>query len=303
MFPGEPFRSGEETSEALARASVSFRSVPWLRRAVVAALAALTHEGRWRLHDAAAAATVYDYAHEVLESLTIEEYQYPAPQSFDLYAITTSANQTVTITGLRSSAGAFEVNFGDLYAQTYPAGYTGTISRTYAAPGVYRVRVTAPLTSIYYFVAGEEALVIPPGTIGAFTGLTVLQLDNMSNAFVGSGEIAGKTDLSFLWLRNVPGVAFVTGFQQMTALSYLRYTNALTSAQVSATLAAVYGAFPRRTVTGGDILLAGTNAAPGGVYANVCPPTTGQQYRYQLLNDGCAVAPSAAHRWTSVAVT
>ena len=83
-------------------------------------------------------------------------------------------------------------------------------------------------------------------------------------------------------------------------LTTLRFENSLTQAQVDAVLAALYLAFPTRTGNNGTIdLLGGGNAAPTGVSPGgaECPPTTGWNTAYELVNDSCGV--SAKH-WASV---
>jgi len=83
-------------------------------------------------------------------------------------------------------------------------------------------------------------------------------------------------------------------------LTTLRFENSLTQPQVDAVLAALYLAFPTRTGTNGTIDLAGGgNAAPTGASPGSaeCPPTTGWNTAYELVNDSCGV--SAKH-WASV---
>ena len=56
--------------------------------------------------------------------------------------------------------------------------------------------------------------------------------------------------------------------------------------------------FAARTVIGGTLTMAGTNAAPDGTLAAECPPTHGKNAAYELVNDSCGVNPT--HKWTSV---
>ena len=78
--------------------------------------------------------------------------------------------------------------------------------------------------------------------------------------------------------------------------------NALTQAQVDAVLLGLYTAAQSRTVTGGSMNLSGSNAAPSGVYAAECPPTTGKAAAYELLTDSCGVI-DPSETWTSITVT
>lgn len=73
---------------------------------------------------------------------------------------------------------------------------------------------------------------------------------------------------------------------------------ALTQAQVDQILADLYTAFATRTVSGGLLELHGDNAAPSGIYQAQCPPTTGKEYKYELLNDSCAINPTK--KWTTI---
>ena len=47
-----------------------------------------------------------------------------------------------------------------------------------------------------------------------------------------------------------------------------------------------------RTATGGTLNVAGSNAAPSGVLQAACPPTTGKEAAYELVNDTCNVIPA-----------
>jgi len=65
-------------------------------------------------------------------------------------------------------------------------------------------------------------------------------------------------------------------------------TMGLTQAEVDAILLGFYDAFPLKTNTGGTINLNGAgNEAPSGTYTAQCPPTTGKNAAYELLNDSC----------------
>ena len=75
--------------------------------------------------------------------------------------------------------------------------------------------------------------------------------------------------------------------------------NSLAQASVDQILADFYTAFATRTAGGGSITLNGTgNAAPSGTFQAMCPPTTGQERAYELLNDSCSVNPTK--KWATV---
>ncbi len=82
------------------------------------------------------------------------------------------------------------------------------------------------------------------------------------------------------------------GFETCPSLSWVYISNSLTQEQVDTILRTLYEQMPHRTVSGGNIWLAGTSAAPSGVYQAACPPTTGKEYAYQLINDTCNTSPN-----------
>ncbi len=77
--------------------------------------------------------------------------------------------------------------------------------------------------------------------------------------------------------------------------------NALTQAKVDAVLEGFYGAFASRTVSNGTINVGGTNAAPSGTYQAMCPPTSGKERAYELVNDSCGINPTK--KWLTVTIT
>jgi len=82
------------------------------------------------------------------------------------------------------------------------------------------------------------------------------------------------------------------------ACNTIRVEAALTQTEVNDILLGLYAGFATKTVTGGTIdLLGQSNAAPSGVLQAQCPPTTGYEAAYELVNDSCGV--STKH-WVSV---
>ena len=161
-------------------------------------------------------------------------------------------------------------------------------------------------------------------------GLTALQIFNCDNITWNVGSVAGANmptlitslSLSFssgiTWAigsvagANIPPdcVSLTVAANAATTvdpstvfpatLTTLRIENSLSQAQVDLVLAKLYAAFPTRTGTNGTVDLLGTsNAAPTGVSpgAAECPPTTGWNTAYELVNDSCGV--SSKH-WASV---
>jgi len=77
-------------------------------------------------------------------------------------------------------------------------------------------------------------------------------------------------------------------------------TMGLTQSEVDAILLGFWDAFPSKTNAGGTINLNGSgNAAPSGTYAAQCPPTTGKNAAYELINDSCGVS---SNHWATINV-
>ncbi len=73
-------------------------------------------------------------------------------------------------------------------------------------------------------------------------------------------------------------------------LHYYSLVPVVTGGELDTLLAAIYAAradFPETDLDEGKGILeiAGTNAAPGGIYRDAVPPTTGKEYIYKLVND------------------
>lgn len=301
-MPLDPvFYSTGETTDAEQSASVLFRDVPWLRRAIVAALLQITRSEYWQVTNEAQRALVEDYANEVFESLTFDPAPPPA-EYFEIGAVTTAQAQTVTITGLRTTAGAYTISWGDNWTDSYPAGYTGSPSHQYTAAGVYEIIINTPPAAVTWLVLTDAKLIVGVGTIAMLTALQVLQIDGTPYAFVAAGELTNADSLSYLYINNAANVGRFTTLQSKHALSFVRYTNAMTTNQVVSMLYDLYGQSHTKTPAGGTINLAGTNAAAGGTYQSACPPTTGQEYRYQLINGTCGTFMDASKRWATVLV-
>jgi len=105
-----------------------------------------------------------------------------------------------------------------------------------------------------------------------------------------SGDISGWTlsnSLTHLHLlnTNVSGTPDISG---NTAMQQYYYHNCnLTQANVDAVLLGVYNRRMAFTFATPTLLIHGTNAAPSGVYGAMCPPTTGKEYAFELVNDSC----------------
>ena len=137
------------------------------------------------------------------------------------------------------------------------------------------------------------------------SGITYLNLQTLANLTWDVGSVAGANMPANATSVTIMGTGTVTIEATdilpapMTAFCF---ENNLNQAAVDAVLAALYLAFPTRTGTAGTIDLLGTgNAAPTGVSPGSaeCPPTTGWNTAYELVNDSCGVS---ANHWASVSL-
>ena len=69
---------------------------------------------------------------------------------------------------------------------------------------------------------------------------------------------------------------------------------ALDQTEVDAVLLGIYDGFPSRVANAGTLNVAGdggsANATPSGILQAQCPPTTGKEAAYELVNDSCGVS-------------
>ena len=134
-------------------------------------------------------------------------------------------------------------------------------------------------------------------------GITALRMVTLAGLTWNVGSVAGANmpaNCTSMELVSCGTVTIDAADVFPKPLTTLRFENGLTQPQVDAVLAALYLAFPTRTGTNGTVDLAGGgNAAPTGVSPGgaECPPTTGWNTAYELVNDSCGV--SAKH-WASV---
>ena len=135
--------------------------------------------------------------------------------------------------------------------------------------------------------------------------IIVLNLNTLANLTWNVGSVAGANMPANCTLIEIVSCVTVTIEATDTLpapLTSFRFENNLSQAAVDAVLAALYLAFPTRTGTGGTIDLLGTgNAAPSGASPGSpeCPPTTGWNTAYELVNDSCGVS---ANHWASVSL-
>ena len=238
-------------------------------------------------------------------------------QTYTLQAVGVNALQTCVVDW--GDGGATENWTGDaLRSHVYAAANTYTVTVTNAAE-IWKIDMRDAKTSWTVSNAAPMPANITSLTLYALTGLT-WDVGSVAGANMPA-NITGLTLYALTGLTwdvgSVAGANMPANCTSMTLISCgtvtidaadvfpkplttLRFENSLTQAQVDAVLAALYLAFPTRTGTNGTIDLAGGgNAAPTGVSpgAGECPPTTGWNTAYELVNDSCGV--SSKH-WASV---
>lgn len=194
-----------------------------------------------------------------------------------LTVTTTTSPQTVTLQRITPTGGDCVVSWGDGNTTTITDGNTATTTHQYATAGTYQANISAPQLITY--------LDLRDATIG-----------------FGAGEIGALTNLTSLYLYSLANCAAQTGLANLLKLTTLRYENNLTQAQMDSVAAQLYAAFPTRTGINGTIdLLGGGNAAPSGVSPGgaECPPTTGYNTFYELVNDSCGVS---SNHWASASL-
>ena len=96
---------------------------------------------------------------------------------------------------------------------------------------------------------------------------------------------------SYVSLNSLPGLTWGSGAAiNLHSVGAITYESSLSQPAVDAVLADLYSVFPARTKAGTIDLLGGGNAAPSGTLQAACPPTTGKEYAYELVNDSCGVS-------------
>ena len=223
------------------------------------------------------------------------------PTTFTLVATTTADAQTVTIQKLQATD-AYEIDWGDGSApQAVAAGYSGTLTHKYASAGAYNVVLPQ--------AAGYTAIDIRDSKIGMtvtaanpFPSVTSsVALYNLPNlTWTVSTDTPFPSVTSSVYLYNLPGLTWGSGAAtNLHRVGAITYESSLSQQAVDAVLADLYSVFPARTKVGTIDLLGGGNAAPSGTLQAACPPTTGKEYAYELVNDSCGVS---SFHWTSVSI-
>ena len=193
------------------------------------------------------------------------------------------------------------LNVTDFRANSLPAGSSGTFDSA---------DVSAWRPSAFYLRS------MPSGYGGTFNSADVsawrpiaFHLLSMPSGYSGtfdSADVSAWRPTDFFLYSMPSGYSFTLAAADFSAWTSTKNFqmdgNALTQAQVDAVLLGLYTAAQSRTVTGGSMNLSGSNAAPSGVYAAECPPTTGLGAKHGLLNDSCGVI-DPSETWVSITTT
>ena len=244
-------------------------------------------------------------------------------------ATTTGAAQTVTLNEWNCVLPT-TIFWGDGASTVHPANQDGvSVAHEYAAAGTYTIKLAVAPSAVREIDFRDAKLTLNSVNFRKCTGVTYLRLNSLAGGVLSSGDLASMP-LTYLHLYNLPGMSGVfnsadlagmpltyltlsnlpghthtiaaADFEGFTNLGSCYYhNNSLTQAQVDAILAGLYTAFASRTVAGGTLNVGGTNAAPSGTYQAQCPPTTGKERAYELLNDSCEVNPTK--KWATVTFT
>jgi len=204
---------------------------------------------------------------------------------------------------------------GDLSGWVLPAPMTQLyLNSNNFTGGLSGWVLPAPMTQLYLynnnFTGDLSGWVLPaPMThihLGSnnFTGdlsgwvlpAPMIQLYLYNNNFTGdlSGWVlpAPMTHL-YLYGNGFIGTPDVSANTAMRVYHY--HNNGLDQANVDAVLLSVYNRRMAFTFATPDLNVGGTNLAPSGIYQAACPPGTGKEYAFELVNDSCG---DGFNKWT-----
>ena len=123
---------------------------------------------------------------------------------------------------------------------------------------------------------------------------------NIDSSDFAHYTLSSKLTLLFVATGTLNTTIAKADFDGFPLLDDVRIEMNLSQTQVDDILLGFYDGLASKTVTDGSIDLAGqVNAAPSGTYQAQCPPTTGKEAAYELLNDSCGV--SVKH-WATITV-
>jgi hypothetical protein len=256
------------------------------------------YEGTFDSADVSAWRPIYFYLHSMptgyagtFDSTDISAWR---PTNFRLYSMPTGYAGTFD----SADVSAWRPIYFYLYSM--PAGYEGTFDS--ADVSAWR--------PIYFRLYS-----MPTGYAGTFDSADVsawrpiyFYLHSMPTGYAGtfdSADVSAWRPTNF-YLYTMPVATFTitisaNGFAGwVSTTNFEMKNNSLSQAQVDQILADFWAGFATRTATGGTINVGTNNAAPSGVYQAANPPTTGLEYRYELLNDSQNINPTK--KWATITV-
>jgi len=206
------------------------------------------------------------------------------------------------LTSLTLSGASFT---GDISGVTYPTGLTYLYLNGNSFTGDMS-GVTYPTGLTYLYLIGSSFTGDMSGVTYP-TGLTYLYL--LGSSF--TGDMSGVTypiGLTYLYLNGSSFTGDMSGVTYPTGLTYLYLigssfsgapdmstcvgirtfnyqSNNLPQVDVDATLLGIYTNRALFTYATPTLNIGGTNSAPSGIYQDGDPPTTGNEYKYELVND------------------
>jgi hypothetical protein len=167
-----------------------------------------------------------------------------------------------------------------------------TVSAALPFPLVDRLVMLRSLPDFAWTVSAD--LPFPPVTDYAFL------YDLPGLTWAADADLPFPAITGYLSIYTVPGLTWGSGAAaNLHSIEAITVDNALTQAAVNALLADLYSVFAARTRSGDVDLDSVFNAAPGGTLQAACPPTTGKEYAYELVNDSCGLSD---FHWTTVAI-
>ena len=226
------------------------------------------------------------------------------------------------------------VDWGDGTSNVLTEADNGYYAKTYAGAGTYRVKIYNP-ENVEYFECWEwgtdvflnsTELCFMENIKGFWVGWTAgggsfyskhvrhwrperFYLYHVPAGYTGTFDSADVVDWRPEWfyLGGMPAGYITTitpngfsGWTGNTTRVWMRNNN-LTTLQVDQILADLWVAFPGKTSERGTTQIdLRDNSVPTGTYQAANPPTTGLEYRYELLNDSQSI--NYVNRWRYVYV-
>jgi hypothetical protein len=236
---------------------------------------------------------------------------------------TTTGAQTLTLAEVDALTDkSFFIDWGDGSSNAY-TGNNQNITHAYAGAGTWTVKFS-PATSLKYLSLSDaklsgtidatnpipsRLLVLYLSTIAGLTwtvdatapmptGLTSLTLYNMVGiTWAVDTPVPMPIGLTSLILLGVNGVTVdIAQWSRINGIHSIRYESTLNQAAVDLVLQGIWNNKANYTYATPTLDLLGTgNAAPSGTYQAASPPTTGEEYKYDLV---VGAYTTAGPEWT-----